>query len=530
MFETGEFGAKIVEMPSRRFLVVPVMVTVVFTFAVPRRGYSVPAGRPCDLNGDGYEELVVGAPMERIASVDSGIIHVVNGSSSGLTIEGNQIWHRGVSGVAGAHAEDAFGSSLACGNFNNDAFGDLAVGAPGDAFGELEDAGSVHIFYGSASGITADDDQIWTQGSPGIPGAAEQQDRFGYSLAAGDYNGDSYADLAISSSEAVGVNEYAGAVHIVYGSQGGLSSAGSNMFTQDSPGILGFAEPNDAFGRALGAADLNGDEIDDLAIGAPNEAIGIIEFAGAVHILYGTDAGLASFGNAVLHQNTVGVLGQAEDQDGFGQSVAAGDFDGDGFGDIVVGVANEDLGSTADAGMAAVLYGSPAGISTVDDQAWTQDSQGVAGAAEQNDNFGWSVAAADFNGDGLIDAAIGGREAVGSILGAGAVNVLLGTENGIGSNGNEIWHQDTQGILGQAESNDNLGYYLGTGDFNGDAKMDLAATARREAIGLVPFAGAVNVIYGSPTGLVVVGNQIWHQGLLEAPEEADLFGTLAGSP
>ena len=101
------------------------------------------------------------------------------------------------------------------------------------------------MLYGSASGLTATGSQLWSQGSSGIGGLAEPQDAFGETLAAGDFNGDGRADLAIG---APGENNARGVVQVLNGSPSGLTASGNQLWSQDSPGIDGVAEPGDSFG------------------------------------------------------------------------------------------------------------------------------------------------------------------------------------------------------------------------------------------------------------------------------------------
>lgn len=126
----------------------------------------------------------------------------------------------------------------------------MAIGAPGE-----NNSGAVHVLYGSATvGLTATGSQLWSQNSPGIAGSAEPGDGFGAALAAGDFNGDTRADLAIG---APGENGFAGLVHVLYGSAAGLTASGSQVWSQNSPGIADVAEPSDFFGDALTAGTLS---------------------------------------------------------------------------------------------------------------------------------------------------------------------------------------------------------------------------------------------------------------------------------
>jgi hypothetical protein len=139
---------------------------------------------------------------------------------------------------------------LAAGDFNGDQRADLAIGAPG----ENDFAGVVQVLYGSAARLTATGSQLWSQDSPGIAGAAERGDLFGLALAGADFNGDGRADLAIGAE---GENNASGVVHVLYGSAGGLTASGSQLWSQDSPGIAGTAEARDFFGAALAAGPLS---------------------------------------------------------------------------------------------------------------------------------------------------------------------------------------------------------------------------------------------------------------------------------
>jgi disulfide bond formation protein DsbB len=177
------------------------------------------------------------------------------------------------------------------------------------------------VLYGSAAGLAAAGNQLWSQDSPGIAGAAEDFDFFGDTLAAGDFNGDSTADLAIA---APGENDFAGVVHVLYGSAPGLVGAGSQLWSQDNPGVAGTAEGGDELGLALTAGDLNGDGQSDLAIGAPAESFSGLQSAGVVHVLYGSAAGLVAAGSQLWSQDSPGIANGAEDFDFFGDSLAAG--------------------------------------------------------------------------------------------------------------------------------------------------------------------------------------------------------------
>ena len=280
-------------------------------------------------------------------------------------------------------------------------------------------------------------------------------------------------------------------------------------------------------------ADFNGDGYLDLAVGVPFEAVGASAKAGAVHVFYGSAAGLSATGSQIWHQDTPGIQGVAETGDTFGRTLASGDFNGDGWTDLAVGARAEGLDAKIYAGAVHVLYGSAAGLSATGNQFWTQDSPGIKGIANGGDLFGVSLTTGDFNGDGRSDLAVGVLlENVSGMADAGAVNVIYGSPGGLAYAGNQYWHQDSDGVEDTAEAEDWFGRTVQAGDFNGDGMDDLAVGVRYEDVGAVVDAGAINVLFGSATGLAAGGNQFWHQnspGMQDTAKKGDnLSYALAG--
>ena len=408
-------------------------------------------------------------------------------------------------------------------DFNGDGFADLAVGIPG----EDSNAGAVQILYGSSSGLTTAD-QLWLQDDTGTD-ASESGDSFGAALATGDFDDDGFTDLAIGVPfEDVGAVDAAGAVNILYGSAIGLIDDGAQFWTQDSTGVEDTSEDSDAFGSALAAGDFNGDGRSDLAIGAPFEDVEALGDAGAVNVLYGSSSGLTSTGDQFWHQDSSGVKGAVEDGDGFGWSLAAANFGKASQADLAIGVPFEDIGTIENAGMVNVLYGSSGGLTATGDQSWHQNSSGILAGAQEDDDFGFSLAAANFGKSSQSDLAIGVPfETVGGIDNAGAVNVIYGSSGGLTATGDQFWHQDVSGVKDSSETDDDFGYSLAAADFGDSSQSDLAIGVPFEMVGAVDNAGAVNVLYGSSGGLTATGDQFWHQdssGLKGIVEDGDLFG------
>jgi hypothetical protein len=503
-----------------------------------------PAGaqvRKANFNGDEYGDLAIGAPGE---TAGSGAVHILYGTSAfGPHAYGNELLRPGWPAdlPLGSTFRD-FGAALAWGDFDNDTFTDLAVGMPGysapqDGWGNR---GAVRVYYGRRyGGLDGADTQVFT--------GSYDEEFFGTSLAAGNFNGDEYMDLAIGvpqGSPFFGLTENwsdgpgGGEILVLYGGANRLSLTGADRRSQDSAGIPGSAERFDFFGFSLAAGDFGFGPEDDLAVGVPGEN----GEAGAVNIIYGSSWGGLTYANAqLLQQGSNGLAGGSESGDQFGFSLAAGDFSLNGYADLAVGSPGEDIGAP-DVGLVHVLYGGEAGLDTYSGQAFGQDwgELDLTGVAGASDFFGWSLAAGNFGKDSAADLAIGSPGDSGTFgIRGGTVTVVYGSFYfaRLIVTGHQIWDQSgiNGGLPGTLENGDLFGYSLSAQDLGFGYRADLVIGVPGEGVNNRVRAGAVHVLFSTASGLKATNNQLWTQdsvtstiAVLDQAEDDDHFGALVG--
>jgi hypothetical protein len=155
-------------------------------------------------------------------------------------------------------------------------------------------------------------------------------------------------------------------------------------------------------------ADFDGDGVEDLVMGVPEKDVSTERSAGAVMVFYGRSIGLTSSPHQQFDQHTAGILDQIEKEDHFGTATAIGDYNGDGYDDLAVGVPQEDFDGKTNNGVVNVIYGSPTGLQAADNQLLSLELIAINNLREANTAFfGTALAAGDFNRDGYGDLAVG---------------------------------------------------------------------------------------------------------------------------
>ncbi len=394
--------------------------------AYDRSGLSVASAG--DVNGDGFADLIVGADYADPNGLYSGASYVVFGQASGFAANLNLSSLDGSNGfrLSGGASRDYSGRSVAsAGDVNGDGFADLIVGASrADPNGSA--SGASYVVFGQASGFAANLDLSSLDGSNGFKlSGVVADDQSGISIAsAGDVNGDGFADVLVGAYRADPTGSDSGASYVVFGQASGFAA---NLDLSSLDGSNGFrlsgAAASDLSGASVASAgDVNGDGFADVIVGAfvPDG------LSGASYVVFGQASGFAANLDLSSLDGSNGFkLSGVAQFDFSGRSVAsAGDVNGDGFADVLVGAYRADPAG-GNSGASYVVFGQASGFAANLDLSSLDGSNGFKlGGASANDFSGRSVASAgDVNGDGFADLIIGaeGADPNGSYSGASYV-------------------------------------------------------------------------------------------------------------
>ena len=508
-----------------------------------------------DFNGDGYGDIVIGATGERFGdAIRTGAVTILFGDSNKLFTE-SILLHQGMPTIAGDNEpNDRFGSRTTFGDFNGDGLDDLVITAPHKDVNGIENAGMIWVLPGLPQGMGIINSAKSFDLSMFITDdAISSGDHWGEMIASGDFNGDGYGDIAISSpnvntcdddtdtlieylygpSNQMCDKENAGLVVILYGSKTGLDSTTYQVINQGTKGIPDASENNDNWGLSLAEGDFNGDQISDLAVGAPGEKYGLFASSGAVTIIYGSDEGLNPQTSKRLHQDTHRIPGRNEENDQWGSTLISGDFSEDGIDDLIVGSPNESIGEKQQSGSITILYGSIDGISSHKSTRIHQGSFGIQDSNEAFDRWGSVLTTGDFNGDSKLDLVIGApAEGSGTFIRTGAITIIPGTAGLLTSREAITIHQDEIPLNLDISHADHWGDALGSVDVNGDGKTDLLVASSAKSIGTQFDSGTITLLWGTKNGIVPENSKYLDQNISGIPDDnksMDYWGRLGTS-
>ena len=488
-----------------------------------------------DVNGDGIDDILIGARFADPNGTDSGEAYVVFGSTAGFsaTIELSALNGSNGFTINGIDAYDAMSAfNLSTADVNDDGISDLLLSAElGDTNGA--DSGEAYVVFGNTAGFSATLELSDLNGSNGfVLNGIDADDQAGLGISnAGDLNGDGIEDIAIGARFGDPNGSDAGETYIVFGSTDAFSASielsslnGTNGF------IINGVGAEDQSGREVSnAGDVNGDGISDLLISAfmadPNGAD-----SGQSYVVFGSTSG---FGSSVELSSLDGTNGfaingiDAGDQAGHALS-DAGDLNGDGIDDIIIGARFADPNSNTNAGETYVIFGSTAGFGATLELSSLNGTNGFTiNGIDAYDEAGHSVSnAGDVNGDGIDDLLIGARFADPNGSNSGESYIVFGRTDGFSATLDLSDLDGTNGyVLNGISNGDQAGRFSSTaGDVNNDGIDDLIIGAfRGDPNG--GNSGEAYVLFGSNVAQLFIDENTTAVVDIDAADDIDSEGS-----
>jgi len=492
-----------------------------------------------DINGDGFKDLVIGAfgvgPGNSNRS--PGQTAVVFGSSSGFDSSLSLSSLDGMNGFVfnGPSAVAVSGTTVASDDVNGDGIDDIIIGAPGD-----DPVNSVYVVFGKSTGFAPSVElSTVANGTDGfILVGHTDENGTGKSIATGNFNGDSAADILIGAAQtSPNTITQAGQAYVVFGQTGAFADTLqlSALQGNDSGFVIVGNELQGTVGHSVASGDINGDGYDDVFVGGPNRYGDSYIFYGDVYVVFGKDTDLEAFTdtlnvNSLNGSNGFRLRGTVQ-YNSFGTEVGSGDVNGDGFDDLFVQAEGygRDLNYNYQ-GEVYVLFGGNSFPAIIDDSSIFNGSNGFFfEGISDGDYLGKEFASVDLNGDGMDELITGSGYAFANpAIGAqdtGAVYIIFGFDDNSVSEFHLSSLDGSNGFV--IKGKNGIGNALVTGDLNGDGFDEIISgksiTDITQGVTGTGREGEVTVFFNT-INQTITGSQGFR--MLSAPTHGPIFNEL----